>query len=180
MRGSAPTARSLSFPRAWQLQVLVISERPACQVWLPQHSKGGACVSMGSTASEGRERGPGGAPAFHPCSDPPSACSALDCEPLGCPQPQEGNSVCGVSTVPDSIINITCKLSKAPVPCFGHQDSSTTVLVKPTSLTGTKNIASQAGLGSTDLQQATSSQRQRPHQQNGHVTSMDPQRGQLR
>lgn len=41
------------------------------------------------------------------------------------------------------------------MPCFGHQDSFATVLLKP-SLKGTKIIASQTGLGSNDLQQVTS------------------------
>ena len=92
-----------------------------------------------------RERQAGSPLFLCPSSDPPSTCSTVDCEPSGGLQSQDGDRVSEESL--GYLTALSCTFSKAPAPCLGHPGSSVIVLLKPTSLTGTKNIASQKGLG---------------------------------
>lgn len=69
-----------------------------------------------------------------------------------------------VFVAPNSIINITCKLSITCVPGLGHQGSSAKIL--PKLLKETKNNAHQTGLGSAGLCQVIH-QPLYPHQLNG-------------
>lgn len=131
----------------------------------------GTVVCPWAALTEEGAQGPGGAPALHlPPSDLSHAHSMLssnDGEPSGCLLLVGRNGGFWgerVFVAPNSIINITCKLSITCVPGLGHQGSSAKIL--PKLLKETKNNAHQTGLGSAGLCQVIH-QPLYPHQLNG-------------